>query len=201
MVTSEQSNIHIVWIYIIIEVIQMIGVVLSAIFVPACVILVFSIMQKNSIKRSKEMTDSDFTVRIPDMVIIIGAMGALMGTFIMLLFTFVSDEYPDLIFYVFFGLYVWVGIYLIVKTITFKVIVKGEKITVFSIFKKPYTFTFDEIVSVVRQVKKNKKKSERLVIKTAGRKRLIVENIEIAYQIFLKKIQSEVKKEYLHGFE
>ena len=179
----------------------MIGVVLSAIFVPACVILVFSIMQKNSIKRSKEMTDSDFTVRIPDMVIIIGAMGALMGTFIMLLFTFVSDEYPDLIFYVFFGLYVWVGIYLIVKTITFKVIVKGEKITVFSIFKKPYTFTFDEIVSVVRQVKKNKKKSERLVIKTAGRKRLIVENIEIAYQIFLKKIQSEVKKEYLHGFE
>ena len=158
MVTSEQSNIHIVWIYIIIEVIQMIGVVLSAIFVPACVILVFSIMQKNSIKRSKEMTDSAFTVRIPDMVIIIGAMGALMGTFIMLLFTFVSDEYPDLIFYVFFGLYVWVGIYLIVKTITFKVIVKGEKITVFSIFKKPYTFTFDEIVSVVRQVKKTKKK-------------------------------------------
>lgn len=90
---------------------------------------------------------------------------------------------------------------MIVKTITFKVIVEGNKITVFSAFRKPYSFTFSEIALAVRQVKNNQKKSERIVITTSNGKRLIVENAEIGYKRFAKRIQSEVKKELLVGFE
>jgi hypothetical protein len=97
----------------------------------------------------------------------------------------------------FFG----VGIYLIIKTLTFKVIVEGNKLTVFSAFRKPYSFTFSEIVSAVRQVKNNQKKSERIVIKTSGGKRVIVENAEINYKRFAKRIQTEVNKERLDGFK
>ena len=57
--------------------------------------------------------------------------------------------------------------------------------------RKEYSFTFDEIVSVVRQVKKNKVKSERLIIKTCAGKKLIVENAEISYDRFKKVIISK----------
>ena len=91
--------------------------------------------------------------------------------------------------------------YLILKTLNFKVIVKGENITVFSTFRKPYSFTFNEIVSAVRQVKKNQVKSERIVIRTVDGRKLIVESVEISYERFAKRIQAEVRSEYLVGFE
>ena len=81
-----------------------------------------------------------------------------------------------------------------------KEIVKNEKITVYSILKKPYSFTFNEVNLVVRQVKKNKEKSERIVIKTTLGRKLIVESGEIAYKMFAKKVESEVEKKYLFGF-
>lgn len=178
-----------------------IGSILSAILVPACVMLIFSVIQKNGVKKSKTMSDENFTVMIPSIVLIIGIICALMSTAVLLGFTFLSDERPHFIFYVTFGLFFWVGLYLILRTLTFKVIVKGERITVFSAFKKPYTFTFSEIVSAVRQVKKSQTKSERLVIKTVDGKKLIVESLEISYKRFAKKVQLEVKNEYLVGFE
>lgn len=163
--------------------------------------LIFSVIQKAGVKESKTMSDENFTIMIPSIVLIIGAMCALMSTVVLLGFTFLSNERPHFIFYVTFGLFFWFGMYLILRTLTFKVMVKGEKITVFSVFKNPYTFTFSEIVSAVRQVKKSQTKSERLVIKTANGKKLIVESIEVSYKRFAKKIQLEVKSEYLVGFE
>ena len=127
-------------------------------------------------------------------------MCALMALTVLLGFTFLSNERPHFIFYVVFGLFLWLGTYLIVKTLNFKVIVKEKKITVFSAFRKPYSFTFGEIVSAVRQIK-NQMKSERIVVKTVSGKRLIVESSEISYKRFAKKVQLEVRREYLVGFE
>lgn len=176
-------------------------IILMAILVPTSVSLVFSIMESSKVKISKKMTDENFTVMIPNIVIMIGALAAFMSCTVMLCFTFFSDEVPHPIFYVTCGLLLWVGVYLIIKTLTFKVIVEGDKITVFSAFRKPYSFTFSEIVSAVRQVKNNQKKSERIVIKTSGGKRVIVENAEINYKRFAKRIQTEVNKERLDGFK
>lgn len=90
--------------------------------------------------------------------------------------------------------------YLIVKTLTFKVIVKDETITVFLPFRKTYSFNFSEITSVVRQTKKNRANSERIIIKTTINKKLIVESGAISYKRFVKKIQILVDNEYLKGF-
>ena len=145
--------------------------------------------------------DKNFTVVIPNAVLTVGALCALMSSAVLVAFTFLSNETPHVIFYVVFGLFFCLGVYLIVKTLTFKVVVKGEQITAFSAFRKPYTFTFSEIVSAARQVKKNQMKSERIVIKTLSGKRLIVENSEISYKKFAKRIQQEVEKQYLNGFD
>ncbi len=180
---------------------MIIKIILTVILIPACLSLVFALMQKKRIKISKTMSDKNFTVMIPNVVLIIGAMCALMSLTVLLCFTFFSDEIPHYIFYVTFGFFIWGGMYLIIKTLTFKVNVKGELITVYSFLRKPYSFTFSDIVSAVRQVKNNQVKSEIIVIKTCTRKRLVVESAEIAYVRFRKKIQSEVKSEYLIGFE
>lgn len=179
---------------------MVIAIILFGIFLPSCISLIFSAIQKSKIKVSKTMSDKNFAVFLPKTVAIIGAMGSLTSLAVIIPFTFFSDEQPHFIFYVVFGLLNWLGTYLIVKTFTFKVIVNGEKITVCSAFRRPYSFTFDKIISAVRQVKRNQTKSERIVIKTANNKRLIVESSEVSYKRFKEKIQLQVKREYLVGF-
>ncbi len=178
-----------------------IGIILLVIFLPACMLVIFSIMQKAGHKSSKTMSEENFSVIIPGIVIAIGTICASVSLAVILGFTFLSDELPHFIFYLIFGCFFWLGTYLILKTLTFKVSVKGKEIIVFSAFKRPYSFTFSEIVSVVRQVKKNQTRSERIVIRTAAGKKLIVESGEISYKRFVKKVRTEVKSEYLVGFE
>lgn len=178
-----------------------IGMILSAIFIPICVRAIFSAMQKSKSKTSKIMSDEHFVISIPKIVLVIGIVDDLMFGGIMLGFTCFSKKLPHAIFYIILGLFLWLGTYLILETLKFKVIVKDKEITVYSIFVKPYTFTFSEIISAARQVKRDQIKSERIVIKTKSGKKLIVESSEISYERFLKRIKSEVKSEFLFGFE
>lgn len=179
----------------------MLIIIISAIFIPACLSLVFSLIQKKSIKINKTMSNENFTVMMPDMFLSLGVITILISFLLMMGFTLFSEELPHYVFYVFTGLFIWVGMYLIVQTLTFRVNVNGEKITVYSFLRKPYSFTFNDIASAVRQVKNNQLNSERIVIKTLSGKRLIVENAEISYKRFRDKIQMKVKSEYLTGFD
>ena len=176
------------------------AIILLVIFLPVCLSFVFSATQKKNIKISKKTSSENFSIFIPSTVLVIGIIDILVFLALLLGFTVLSNERPHLIFYAFCGLGIWLGTYLCIKTLTFKVVVKDEIITVFTAFRKPYSFTFGEIVSAVRQVKKNQLKSERIVIKTTNKMRLIVESGEVSYKRFAKKIQSKVKKEYLTGF-
>lgn len=178
-----------------------IGIILLASLLPASISLVFSVMVNQKNKVSKTMSDKNFAVIVPNIVMVIGAMCALMALIVMLCFTVLSEETPHFIFYVSFGVFLWLGTYLIVKTLTFKVIVKGEILTVHSAYRKPYSFAFSEITSAVRQVKDNNVKSERIVIKTTAGRKLIVERAEISYERFAKRIMTEVPHERLVGFE
>ena len=175
------------------------GMMLLAIL-PSGIALIFSVMQNQTIEVSKTMTNKNFTVALPNMVLIVGAMAVFTALAVMLGFTFLSDEKPLLIFYVVFGALLWLGTYLIVKTLTFKVMVRDNLITVYSAFRRPYSFTFSEIASAVRQVKDNQVKSERIVIKTTTNRKLIVERTEISYRKFVARILSEVPQERLVGF-
>lgn len=160
-----------------------------------------SAIQKSNSKINKTISAENFVVMIPKTVLFIGIIGDLMFALIVLGFTCFSEELPHIIFYIVFGLFFWLGTYLILKTQKFRVIVKGKEITVCSVFAKPYTFTFNDIISAVRQVKRNQVKSERIVVRTAFGKKLIVESTEISYKRFLQRVKSEVKSERLFGFE
>ena len=70
----------------------------------------------------------------------------------------------------FYGAFISIGLYMLVLTKKWKVIVKNDKIMVYPLIKGEYSFICDEIVSMQRQVKKNRVKSERIVIKTNSKR-------------------------------
>jgi len=126
---------------------------------------------------------------------------------IILVLTFLSNNSlsivsnpANIIFYIIFGGFICLGIYLVVKTARFKVVVKSEKITVCPMIGRRYAFTFNEIASVLRQVKRNRLKSERMVVKTIAGKKFVVESIEISYERFLRRIETEVNGKFREGF-
>ena len=169
-------------------------------FLPVCVAAVICAVRKPACKTNSKISDETFTVMLPPAVSVVGAACALLSLTVLLGFSLGSAQQPHFVFYVVFGLFFWIGSYLFLKALKFRVTVTGEEITVSPLFFKSYTFAFDEIVSVVRQVKINQTRSERIVIKTSSEKKFVVENAEIGYARFLQKITQKVDKEILFGF-
>ena len=175
-------------------------ILLLVISLLSSISLVFALIGKRH-KPSKRMSDENFTVTLPEIIGFIGAIAVFTAIAVMLGFTFLSAEKPHLFFYITFGTLLWLGLYLMIKTFTFKVVVMGNLITVYSTFRKPYSFTFADILSVLRQVKNNQVKSERMMIRTICGKKLIVESAEISYNRLLNRIYIEVPQDRLVGFE
>lgn len=178
----------------------MLRIAILVIFVPLSVLLFFAWLKVRRSETADNPGNEGFIVRLPSVIVGLGIAGNLGVTVIVVGFTLFSEKVPHAIFYVVFGLGAWLYWYLILKSLRFRVIVKGDDITVHSILARPHSFTFDEIVSAVRQVKKNRVKSERVVIKTRSGKKLIVETPEISYRRFVNQIITKVPGEYLHGF-
>ena len=65
-----------------------IGIILLVIFLPACMLVIFSIMQKAGHKSSKTMSEENFSVIIPGIVIAIGTICASVSLAVILGFTF-----------------------------------------------------------------------------------------------------------------
>ena len=172
---------------------------LLSVFIPPLIILFVAIMQKRKIPKSTRKTDTDFAVFVPETVMYLGILLTFMCSAVILISTFFDN--PHWILYVCMGIILWLGIYLIVKTLVFRIVVKHKKITVYSALRKPYTFTFDDILLVRRQVKKNMMRSERIVIKNKFGKKVIAESAEVSYKRLIKRIESDVNKMYLFGFE
>lgn len=83
------------------------SIILSAIIIPICVITIYSVIQKSNSKTSKTMSDEHFVVSIPRMILAIGIVGILVFVGIILGFTCFSKELPHIVFYIVFGLLLW----------------------------------------------------------------------------------------------
>ena len=123
-------------------------IILSAIFIPVCIVALFSILDSSNKPVSKVQEKDTYVVQIPRIVLIIGAIYTAMSVIIILSFTFLSSERPPIVFYILFGGGVWIGSYLVLKTNKRKIIIKKEKITVYPLFSRPYTFDIEEVVFV-----------------------------------------------------
>ena len=180
---------------------EILGIVFSCIFVPAAIALVFALIQKSKVKYSKRMTNKNFVVMNSSIVAVIGALDSIASIIVLLAFTFTSEELPHVVFYIVFGLFFWLGIYMIVETFCFKVIVKNKTITVYKKFRKPFTFAFDDIVFAIRKVSRNRYKTEKMKLITNSGKKVTIGNNEISYYRFMNRMKEEVNAEFLHGFE
>lgn len=182
------------------------SIILSSIFVPACVTLLFHIIHATTYKASsKKVAKDQFTVCVPNICAVIGALTAIVfGVFILSSPIIWSNEsgYSMIAFYVIFGVFFWLGIYLIIKTIRFRIVVEKNKITVYPLFSRAYTVTFEDINTVIRQTKKQHKGlAERIVISTKQGKKIIAEHTFVAYFKLVDKIQNCVDSSKLKGFE
>jgi hypothetical protein len=171
-----------------------------AISLPAATSIIFTLITKEKPINYSKMTDDNFIILVPSIIKTIGIICESMFGIVVIFFTISSQTLPHIVFYIIFGFGMYIGMYLILKAVKWKVSVKDDLITVDPIFLKQYTFKFNDIISVKRQVKKNNLKSERIVIRTRGGKKLIVESLEISYWRLVKKIKKSVREEVLSGF-
>lgn len=177
-------------------------VILLCIFLPACVALLFHTILYIS---EQKAASKKLTVSIPNICATIGIITAIVfGGFILLSPWIWPNESDDsrIIFYVIFGAFFWLGIYLIMKTIRFRIVVDENQITVYPLFSRAYTFTFEDINSVERQTKNmNRRKAERIVIRTKQGRKVIAEDAFVAYFKLVDKIQACVDASKRKGFE
>lgn len=180
------------------------AIVLSVIFIPACVTLLVNVIYASTQKASTKTKKNKFTVYIPKLCAVIGVADALcFGLFIL----FSPIIWPDennymVVFYMVFGAGLWAGVYLIIKTLRFRIVVEDKEITVYPLFSKAYTFTFDDVEVAIRQTKKRYKgQAERIIVCTKQGKRVIAESSFVAYFKLVDKIQECVDLSRLTGFD
>ena len=154
---------------------------------------IWGISRYLSHKSEKKMDDRSFIIRLPKSTLALGISSILMP-FLLLLGMLWFEEDVSLGFIIFafsfFGIMVAIGICLIVQTLLCKIIIQSNQITVYPIFRKPYTIEFKDIVSVkiVRLAR-----GERVVVSTESKK-FSVEYICIGYEHFVKLIHRKVSQ-------
>ena len=165
----------------------------SIVILSVIAILAWIIGKCLSYKAEKKIDERSFIIRVPKSILMVGVTSILVP-FLILLGMICFDEDASLgsiIFaFSFFVIMMFAGIYLIATTLLHKIIIQGNKITVYPIIKKAYTVEFKDIVSVkiVRLAR-----GERVVVTTESKK-FSVECDCIGYERFIKLIYRKVSQ-------
>ena len=144
-------------------------------------------------KSEKKLDDRSFIIRLPKSTLAVGISSILMPFLLLLGILFIEEDASlgTVIFaFCFFGIMVAIGICLIVQTLLCTIIIQSNQITVYPIFRKPYTIECKDIVSVkiayfVR--------GESISVTTESKK-FSVEYICIGYERFIKLIYRKVSQ-------
>lgn len=150
--------------------------------------------------RRKKGTN-ELVLTVPEIVGHVGVIDLCIFSVLAIFFFLTSEEQLHWSFYLLYGAFISIGLYMFALTKKWKVIVKNDRILAYPLIKGAYSFTCGEIVSVQRQVKKNRVKSERIVIKTNSKKKLIVESGHTSYFKFVSYLLDKTESDIRHGFE
>lgn len=181
-----------------------ISIILFVVLLPICISSFVNINHKIAKRASKRASKNNFIVYAPEIYAIIGFLVAFVfGTF--MLFSpllWPNENGKSLIFfYISFGAFVLLGIYIIIKTLRFRIVVERVFLTVYPLFQKSYSFTFDEVKTVTRQIKKRYNgRTERIIILTNQGKRVVVDSSFVSYKKLVKIIQENITVSKLIGF-
>lgn len=175
-------------------------VMILAIFIPACIALLVNVFLVNTDKAPKGKSKHRYAVYLSQLVLMIGIVGVIfLGMFVFLAPFIWGDVH--FIFYIVFGSGIWAGIYMIIYQMRFCIVVEQEKITVYPLFRRSYSFTFHDVHTVKRQTKNlYKGQAERIVLRTEQGKKVIAESSFVNYFKFTEQIQICVDLSKLSGF-
>lgn len=173
-------------------------ITVAAVF--AVIPIIFLLIKRLSLKKTSEFTNENFVVMYPRITVIIGIMGILIGASLFGAGIYLN-EIEDPIFYVVFGVFILIGIYLLLKSVRWKIVVSGDEITIHPVYGDAYTFSFSDIASVKRQVSGDKTKPDKVTLKTNFDKRIVFDSMCVSYHFFVSRLKAEVNSEYLSGFD
>ena len=179
----------------------LLNAVISAFFVTGAITLVFALVNKSKAKAAKTMTDQEFVMRLPWVVVAIAVSWLVLFSGLMTVTALTLEKALECIVgFAVFGLFFALGLILLLRALLFKVVVSGEKIISHNCFRKPYEFTFADIASVVRKTKMNQF-AEKMTIRTNTGKKLVVEGMVTSFDRLYRRIESEVGADRLKGFD
>ena len=170
------------------------GEIVYALLIVIIAVLSFVIIKCLSNKANKKMTDGSFVMSLPKGILVLGVANILITLMILLGVIFFDEDNSlgDILFvFCFSGTMLCVSIYLIAKTLLYKIVIEGNEITVYSIIRRTYSINFEEITCAkIRQFGRG---GEGITIATASKK-FSVDNTFIEYERFVKLIHRKVNR-------
>lgn len=176
---------------------MIVRIIIISIFVLISTFLFISLNKRKAKFRANE---NKYTVCLPKQIGTLGYIFSSMMIFLMLCFTIFSEELPHMLMYFCFGVFVILGMYLTLKASIFNVGVNNGFVEVSDIFFQRYSFVFDDVTSATKQTKSNKVNSQRIVVITKQKRKLIVENGFLNYQRFSDSLEKNLPSNKLVGF-
>ena len=174
---------------------------LSLYILPVIVLALCLLLKRKTLAKRCRRRKSCYVVCIPDFVAVLGTVFAaavsLLGVYAALTASGAKSEM--LIIYLICGGGQWLGIYAAALTIRWRIVVKGNDLTVYPLFSKIYQINLRDVISAKRQVKDNQTRSERIVLRTS-RHRVVIDKSMIAYNLFKAHLESELPQSIREGF-
>lgn len=178
-----------------------ISIIIFAILLPICISSFVNINRTLTKRASKRASKNKFIIYIPEVYAVVGFLVAFVFSAFIL---FSPLLWPNengkslIVFYISFGAFVLLGIYIIIKSLRFRIVVDKGVLTVYPLFQKSYSFTFDEVEIVTRQTKKRYEGyAERLVVRTKDGKKTIIESSFVNYKKMVEQIIENVDRSKL----
>lgn len=170
---------------------------LLCIYVPTMFLIVFSFIRNTLIYKLEPKCK--YIIQAPKITLLISLLGLIFVSLLLVGFTLFSYKTLHIVFYVCFGLFIFLFLYLYFKVQNCRVYVNDKEFCVQPMFRNRYYCKFDDIKYVKRQVKSNG--AERVLIYFNYGKKLKIEKIQINYKEFLKSLTYNVSYDKLTGFE
>lgn len=166
------------------------AVICISIYVPVVILCVITAFRRLKYPTILSVSEKRFSIYIAEFAAWIGAMLCITFTAMLIGFSIGVQEKPHLFFYVVCGVFVWVGTYITIKALCFRIDVKNEKIIVYSLLHEPRDLYPGDLISVKRQTKQARThQMERIVIESNHVGRIVVENSFINYDRFIIFLQ------------
>ncbi len=180
-------------------------VILTSILTPLVFLLIAYFVKKEKSKKNNE-TDVDFIIKLPQAHTNFGYFAIILFVVVLTVLAFSEiskglKPHPGM--FICFGLFILLAIFETVQSKMFAIYVKDSNIKVKTMFRRKYTFTFDDIVSVTKKAQNRYKAygdTDRITIRTSDRK-IVIKNSMLNYERMVKLLKTSLPADKFIGFE